>query len=519
MPKTFEIELPNGAILYDVPESASHDEIAKEAIRQGIAKPDDFPSLDFSPVKAIKNIPRSGGQLLSNILESVYNIDQPEGPIGSLIGLGGAAIGGYGGLLGMDVPEKLVKPAYDLADSIKNRYGSVNALKVTAENDPLGVAMDLAGTLSGMGSLSKGLGASKLGTGLQYASDAVSPVTNTVRGLKAIQQAMLSSSPINKLPLALYNNAMKFSTPAIAKEALARKVLPGSLDELLEAKKAAYNDYMDVVDSASNKTIPASQLFEGLDQVKQKLPNPNIVASAEHAAFDNYVQQLAEQIGYKPSPTQPLGNLIRQQVTPQTSTLLGPNGQPIQLPPIPPTYADPLISIPDLQDFKSSGWDKLLKDNGDQKRLTPSAARGIQQAQQKLTHNASSELNAALGEPYIKANKEYGILNDITREEKGIENRLGKADVLHASTVVPTGLSMVVGNMIGGIPGALAGGVAALGLSHLNNPATRLKLGLAMDAAKNRTLMDYLQTKTPTTTTVIAGANAQERKRRKEALK
>lgn len=509
MSNLIEVELPNGTILYDVPETATDDEIAKEAIRIGAAKPEDFSKLNLSLGNTLSNIPGSGQRLLSNLIESVYNIDEPRGPIGSAIGLLGSSIGGYGKLLGADVPEKLLEPAQELAQGIKNRYGSSNALKYSIETDPLGTALDAAGLLSGAGSFTRGIGLTKAGNALQIASDTISPVTNTTRLAELAKQGIVKLPGMRKLPLALYNNAMKFSKPSIAREALARKVTPESLDDLVEQKNNAYDTYMRAVDS-SPEEIKASDLFSGLDSVRANFPNPGIAVSAETKGFDAYVEKLAEELGYVPSSGQPLATSLSAPL-PKQSNVLGPDGKPYNLA---ATTNDPSISMPDLQDFKTTGWERLIKDNGEPYRTTPSQEKGIKQAQMALTKNASNQLNAKLGKDYVKANREYGSLNDIIRELHKIINREAKSDIVHGSTLIPTGLSMAVGNAIGGLPGAIAGGVAALGLSHLNNPRTRMNLGLSMNETLNRSLLDYLKMKTPVATTLATGANASERKRR-----
>ncbi len=140
------------------PYGASFPATGQEGIVEGVAK-------------GIGNIPSSA----LNLAENIGNVAMH--PIKTAQGIGNMALGGIEHL----IPGKQAQEgSFDaLIGSLKDRYGSIDALKKTAINDPTGLALDVATILQGGGAAIKGASLAgkaeeigKLTTGLNRADKA-----------------------------------------------------------------------------------------------------------------------------------------------------------------------------------------------------------------------------------------------------------------------------------------------------------------------------------------------------------
>src|SRR5690348_2671797 len=95
----------------------------------------------FSATKMIQNIPWSAMQFGSNIKTAITH------PVDTAKTLAKTAIGGVEKLIPGEQGRE--KDFDKFSNLLKQRYGSMDAIKRTAQNDPVGFAADLAATLSG----------------------------------------------------------------------------------------------------------------------------------------------------------------------------------------------------------------------------------------------------------------------------------------------------------------------------------------------------------------------------------
>lgn len=152
---------------------------------------------------AAKNVPGSA-------LNAAYNMVQPIiHPINFAEGLAHLGAGAFqkgASALGMDAGHSYEKYADALGQFFKERYGSADAIRHTFENDPVGMALDLATALgfgeAAVGSVAKGLSmlgavdaattASKISGGLGTAAKYTNPMTPIVAGTKAAAKTAMN---------------------------------------------------------------------------------------------------------------------------------------------------------------------------------------------------------------------------------------------------------------------------------------------------------------------------------------
>ena len=106
----------------------------------------------FQPLEMVGNIPKSAvgvGKAMITPLTS---------PLDTIEGISRIAAGGMEKLTGSDVREKDVAAFDNMTKMFKDRYGGVDNMLKTLEEDPIGVLADLSGVLTAGGSVITGVG-------------------------------------------------------------------------------------------------------------------------------------------------------------------------------------------------------------------------------------------------------------------------------------------------------------------------------------------------------------------------
>ena len=147
--------------------------------------------------KGIENIPTSALNLGSNLLNVV------EHPIKTAENIGSTAVGGVergiGAITGNQPQDNQTKTFDSVIGSLKERYGSLDNLRKTLENDPVGAALDLSTVLSGVGAGVSAVGDTADLADVSNIGEKVSQVGETVNPINAATDiAGKVISPITK---------------------------------------------------------------------------------------------------------------------------------------------------------------------------------------------------------------------------------------------------------------------------------------------------------------------------------
>ena len=230
--------------------------------------------------QAITNIPSSAGNLVSGLYHAVTN------PVQTASGIMDVAAGGLQNAMPKSVvdfvnkfesnPEaaqRAVIAANEAGGALKQRYGSVEGIKNTIANDPVGAMADLSTLITGAGGLARG-GA----IGFNAIPKSAASV-KTVSGLNTtadiLGKAADVTNPINamvKLPSKAYDLA-----GALTKQGLALKTGVGT-EPITQAVKAGQEGNATFLENMRG-TVPITQV---LDDAKTNLAKMNLDKQAEY---------------------------------------------------------------------------------------------------------------------------------------------------------------------------------------------------------------------------------------------
>jgi len=230
--------------------------------------------------QAITNIPSSAGNLVSGLYHAVTN------PVQTASGIMDVAAGGLQNAMPKSVvdfvnkfesnPEaaqRAVIAANEAGGALKQRYGSVEGIKNTIANDPVGAMADLSTLITGAGGLARG------GAIGFNAIPKSAPSIKTVSGLNTtadiLGKAADVTNPINamvKLPSKAYDLA-----GALTKQGLALKTGVGT-EPITQAVKAGQEGNATFLENMRG-TVPITQV---LDDAKTNLAKMNLDKQAEY---------------------------------------------------------------------------------------------------------------------------------------------------------------------------------------------------------------------------------------------
>jgi hypothetical protein len=328
--------------------------------------PPDQP-FDFDAGQMVANIPGSAKQLGKDMLQTIAH------PILTAKTIANVAIG----LAAKLAPKKQYQEKYAdaVGQMIVERYGSIDKFQRSFQNDPVGVASDIAGIAMGVGGVAKTLGASggkiaKAGNILQRTSAAADPVNlaawganravQTIPKVRAATQGMANNlmASATKFPTSKRSNSLRQASvqDANVKTMLREGLLPNEkslgklqmriddvgaqIDALIdnappdaEIKLSDIIDYLD--DAAGEVDIPGNPLagkystkFEGvkrglvesaadksiLSQLQDAIDSAVLASDkrAAMAALDSYLDDVAQNGTLTVKQTQKAKQLLGQ---------------------------------------------------------------------------------------------------------------------------------------------------------------------------------------------------------------
>ena len=229
-----------------------------------------------------------------------------------------------------------------VAGMLADRYGSADAIKRTAMDDPAGMLLDASSILTGGGTLAAktpGM-VGKVGQQVAKVGQTIDPVTGVLRApASAVEK--ITKRPLSEM---LYQSAMKPSTTLspkkrkeLLKAGLDAGATPheGSVSKITGQRAQLLDDVYEIEKQAkaTDLTDPKG-LFKYVDDVKTEYAPPVINTTAALKAVDDVVDQMQEAIfmnGGNPLTVQELARIKRniyQQVDFDERRLRGAIDQP-----------------------------------------------------------------------------------------------------------------------------------------------------------------------------------------------
>lgn len=241
----------------------------------------DIYSAVTSPIDTIANLGELVDSGVANLGQEIQDVVDPNAPE----------------IQGQEMGEAML-------GMLKDRYGSVDAVKNTAMNDPAGMLLDASAILTGGGGLAaKAPGiVGKTGEKISKVGQAIDPITGTVKAPVALVEGV-TGQPISRM---LYQSGMKPSTtipPKKRAELLDQGLELGaspterSINRLNNKKQELFDEVAILEDQSSVANVVEPQgLFKHIDEVKADYAPPVINTSAALKAIDDVVDQMQEAI-------------------------------------------------------------------------------------------------------------------------------------------------------------------------------------------------------------------------------
>ena len=422
--------------------------------------------VDYQPMKSVRNFLPSLGGVVSDIGSAVMSpIDTGK----AVLNLGDSALANAGQMLQDSLPESVVSNMnrlentltgrdlptenakdYQLpnqeageafAGMLDDRYGSMDALKTTAMEDPAGLLLDLSSILTGGGTAAAKVGG-KVGALGEKAAEAgrfIDPITGAVKApVAAIEK--FTGKPISTY---LYESAMKPSTTLtpdarknLLETAMELNARPNvkSVEKLQREKQGVFEQISDIEDSAGAKSfgnfVDNSELFTGIPEVAAKYKPPSTTARAD---LDSIAKVLQDQL--------------------DSIEAMGVSGGK--------------LSIDDLTRIKRNIYEKVKFDEG---QLAGRMDRPTEKTYKAIAKAAKEQLEIYI--PEVKElNKLYG---DISQVQKKLQipasNRIGNRDLIGIGAPIKAGAGAAMSGSVGTLAGVLAGLV--------DTPSIKASLGI-----------------------------------------
>ena len=398
--------------------------------------------VDYKPMESVRNFLPSLGRVATDIGTAVMNPIDTGKAVGNLALSGGANLlqTGYD-LAGSDyqVPNQEAGEAF--AGMLDDRYGSMDALKRTAMEDPAGILLDLSSILTGGGGAVAKIGG-KVGAMGQKVADVgrfIDPITGAVKApVAAIEK--FTGKPISTY---LYESAMKPSTtltPAARKKlletAMDLNARPNvkSVEKLKRQQQGVFDEISAIEDGAGARAfgdfVPNSELFTGIPEVAAKYAPPSTTARADLKSIAKVMQDQLDSI----------------------EAMGIPGSQ---------------LSIDDLTKIKRNIYEKVQHSDG---QTSGRIDKPTERTYKAIARAAKEQLEIYI--PEVKElNKLYG---DISKVQKKLQipasNRISNRDVMGIGAPIKAGFGATINGSVGAAAGVLAG--------LLDTPSIKASLGI-----------------------------------------
>jgi len=393
----------------------------------------------FSAAEMIKNIPSSAGKLIKDV---THPIRHPIQTAESLVGLGmdaGSKMDSQPNTLDLAKYVLGVKgsPVDSVVDATRQRYGSVDAVKSTLQNDPVGLLADASGLVTAGATTALKTGkVAKMAQKAGMASDPINIASN-------IPKLGANNLTPKALPRKLYESAAKFR-PSLDKTirtnmvetALKEGIMPTTkgLDKAKAAIGGLDSDLNKIIEAATatGKTIPKGALYTKLKDLRVELGGMNLDAVKELKQVDNVVKGFEDH----------LKKLNKDSLTPR-----------------------------ELQSLKTRTYKTI---NFDIKQGKASYAKN---ETRKAVAKSAKELLEDMDPSIKNTNKRMGNLIELSDELPRVASRIDNHNIIGIDAPLKVAGGQALGGDIGGQMGALS---AILGM-----PKLKARTALMMEAARN----------------------------------
>lgn len=413
--------LPDGTII-EFPDDTTPEE--RQAIAQQVMGGQQ-PQQGFDARQMVRNIPGSAAQFVKDMTAPIHS------PVATAKGLWKAG----SGLAQLAIPGEQGNEVYARAvgEGLKERYGGTDRLRRTLQDDPVGLAGDVAGLVTGGAGL-----ATKAGLkGASVAGTVGRNLDPVVAAQRAVGTGILEAWPRKAAASALKlpTTMPRKDRAAVVETVLENKLLPNEkgYQRLVDLQEDLGNQ-IDVLIAQANATgqrIPASRLLRGMKDVRGRLGGAGINAMEDLRAVQTTIDDWLD--GLKAQGIRTLG-------------------------------------IEDLQKIKTDAYKRINFNKSQQKAVV-----GSEEAAKSIAGEARKQIEKQV--PAIAdVNRRYGDLERAKPVFERAASRIENRDFMGIGTPVKT----TAGGAIGGIPGALFG----LATGGMDMPSVKSRAAIQAEALR-----------------------------------
>lgn len=396
-----------------------------------------FGSGDFDMGTMVSNIPSSAMKLATDTAEGMKSIVTGEA-LGNMqdiaSGIAQKAAGG--------TPETFARPdrvakTDAVWSAMKDRYGSMDALKRTAMTDPVGLASDVAGVLSG-GAMIPG----KVGAAVGKVGRAIDPINLPANTVTAVAGKPMARMIPDENLAGMYEESAKFST-TLPREQRARMAQTAIDQKIMPTYKGL--DKLDRVRSDLGEKLTG--LIKGATESGAKIPKARILAAAKKARseldrttnvnFETVAKQYDDLIAAQSARWDGLDDLTPTQV----------------------------------QAFKRSLDENINHSRAAKNMGQPGYQPGTESAQMDM-RTASKQALEDIDPEIAKTNQDLGRVLELSENLPRSANRIENNNAVSLMTPVTAGAGAGVGGPAGGAIGT------AVGVSQMPKPKAAMAIML-----------------------------------------
>lgn len=436
-------------ILSKAPPGTKPGDVIRELVQRGYQLEGFTPPGGYPNPQTVQNLQqqKSVGGFVGNVFKSAGNlVKHTAQAVFSPIDTAKAI-----GKVGLGAVEKVVpgrqgaETEFDaVAGFFKERYGSLDALKNTAYNDPVGFAADLstilgggAGALKAAGTISKSSTLAKAGTIAGRASELTNPLIAPTKTVAT----MVPKQKISSLAQTIYERALKPSSRLTSRQR-SEIILTGLREGVPISKKGL--DMTDNLIDELNGQISA--------KIKTAASNGDTIDLAD---VQSYTSSLRDWANHSLSP-----NFFLKQIDDIEADFMRH-----------PLAKDGRLPIDKAQKIKTTTYQILRKSYGEMKNMEIEASKA-------LARGLKDEIATKIPE-LAKINPRESALLAFERELEKAVGRIGKGDIIDLGTE---------GAAIAGTVAAGPGGGILAGLANkiLSMPEVRSKLAILLQKVADK---------------------------------
>ena len=199
------------------------------------------------------------------------------------------------------VPNQEMGEAF--AGMLDDRYGSMDALKTTAMQDPAGLLLDLSSVLTGGGAAVAKTGGKvgAVGEKIEKVGRAIDPLTTSLKTPGALFEKLAGQTASKKL----YQSAMKPPSknlqvsPGLLDEGLALGATPSrrSIEKIAQARREIGEEVKGMEQTASAiPAIPSKDLFSEIPDLRDRFAPPRMNAMQDAKLIDEIVKRQSDSL-------------------------------------------------------------------------------------------------------------------------------------------------------------------------------------------------------------------------------